>query len=264
MLHCVVVALSAGFTGLRAPSHSPHVHGRLATRPILHQRAAAAVGVPAVGDVQATEAAECRASAMAAQSKESELVADARVGMKAAFLHHDEAACGSQGLRVHRHIKGEPLAPAAQLLGDNRGPIQAPSISFGSDTRAVEVNRSPRRALWPVMLADGSDEVPDSLLNDLAYRLVRLVSYHFPLLVAIFLQLLMLLLPDAGLEKNAFPVLFCAILWPELLTEIKLETETGHGTVWDRRRRVFVLTVLTLYWIGLLAKDLLSYNITPN
>ena len=102
MLHCVVVALSASFTGLRAPLRSPHVHGRLATRPVLHQRAAAAVGAPAVGDVQATEAVGCRASAMAAQPKES-----------------------------------EPVAPAAhELCCDNRGPVQASRVILWCQSRA--------------------------------------------------------------------------------------------------------------------------------
>ena len=145
MLHCVVVALSTGFTSLHAPLRSPHVHGQSAPRPVLHQRAAAAVGVPAVGD---EDAAERRASAMEAQSKEIDPVALARGEMKQG-VHHNAAPRWSQACRVRRQ-KGDP-APA-QLFCDNRGAIQASRISLGSGMGPMQ--RSARRVLRPVMLAD--------------------------------------------------------------------------------------------------------------
>ena len=187
MLHCVVVALSTGFTSLHAPLLSPHVHRQSVARPVLHQRAAAAVGVPAVGD---EDAAECRASAMEAQSKESGPVAVARAEMKQELVHHDAAPCWSQGCRVRRQ-KGDP-APAAQLLCDNRGPIQVSSISLGSGMGPMQ--RAPRRALRPVMLAD-----------DGRVGLQR---------VAIALFLPLLLFPDAHNERHAFNILYMSLFFP--------------------------------------------------
>ena len=61
MLLCVVVAFSTGFASLHAPLRAPHIHSRPVTRPVLHQRAAAAVGaVEAAVErrVSATEAHE--------------------------------------------------------------------------------------------------------------------------------------------------------------------------------------------------------------
>ena len=188
MLHCVVVALSTGFTSLHAPLRAPHVHHQSVTRPVLHQRTAAAVGVPAVDE----DAAECRASAMEAQSKESDPVAVARGEMKQGLVHHDAAPCWSQGCRVRRQ-KGDP-APAAQLLCDNRGPIQASRISLGSGMGPVQ--RSARRVLRPVMLAEDGrgwqDEVPQ--------------------LAALPLFLVLALFPDAHLERHAFNIMYWSVL----------------------------------------------------
>ena len=158
MLHCVVVALSTGFTSLHAPLLSPHVHRQSVARPVLHQRAAAAVGVPAEED-----ATECRASAMKAQSKESDPVAVARGEMKQGRVRHDAASCWPQGCRVRRQ-KGDP-APA-QLFCDNRGAIQASRISLGSGMGPMQ--RSARRVLRPVMLAD------DGRVDRLQYAQERL------------------------------------------------------------------------------------------
>ena len=159
LARCVVVAFSTGFTSLHAPLRSPHVHGQSAPRPVLHQRAAAAVGVPAVGD---EDAAERRASAMEAQSKEIDPVALARGEMKQG-VHHDAGPCWSQGCRVRRQ-KGDP-APA-QLFCDNRGAIQASRISLGSGMGPMQ--RSARRVLRPVMLTD------DGRVDRLQYAQERL------------------------------------------------------------------------------------------
>jgi len=251
MLHCVVVALSASCTGLRAPLRSPHVHGRLATRPVLHQRAAAAVGAPAVGDVQATEAVECRASAMAAQPKES-----------------------------------EPVAPAAhELCCDNRGPVQASSNSFGSVAGAVELTRLPRRAdraLRPVMLADGSDEVPGSIISDDErgpYEGIRQALGYTPALLdprflrhpwfpgVVILGLLQVSttledLLGAGLVKDAFDVLIHAAIWPIALEFCDVKDKRQYNTIFLRFiSLVFFayLTIGTLSPIVMLAEDLASF-----
>jgi len=239
MLHCVVVALSASFTGLRAPLRSLHVHGRLATRPVLHQRAAAAVGAPAVGDVQATEAVECRASAMAAQPKES-----------------------------------EPVAPAAhELCCDNRGPVQASSNSFGSVAGAVELTRLPRRAdraLRPVMLADGSDEVPGSEYDVLINVQVKMRD---PLIRGLVIQWVVIqgllqlsaCLPfflSDGLEKHAFDVLIHAAIWPIALEICDLKAKGWNNDIVLRFLSLLFLaslTIGTLSPIVMLAEDLASF-----
>ena len=189
MLHCVVVALSTGFTSLHAPLLLPYVHHQSVARPVLHQRTAAAVGVPAVRDV---DAAECRASAMEAQFKGSDRVAVARGEMKQGLVHHDAAPCWPQGCRVHCQ-RADP-APAAQLFCDNRGPIQASRISLGSGMGPVQ--RSARRVLRPVMLAEDGrgwqDEVPQ--------------------LAALPLFLVLALFPDAHLERHAFNIMYWSVL----------------------------------------------------
>ena len=187
MLHCVVVALSTGFTSLHAPLRSPHVHGQSVTRPVLHQRAAAAVGVPAVGD---EDAAERRASTMEAQSEEIDPVAVARVEMKQGLAHHDAAPCWPQGSRVHCQ-KGDP-AFAAQLLCDNRGSVQASRISLSSGMGPVQ--RAPRRAHRPVMLLGG-----------------RRVDRQE---VALVLFLVLGLFPEAHLERHAFNVMYMSLFFP--------------------------------------------------
>ena len=210
MLHCVVVALSTGFTSLHAPLRSPHVHGQSPPRPVLHQRAAAAVGVPAVGD---EDAAERRASAMEAQSKEIDPVALGR-GETKQGVHHDAAPCWSQGCRVRRQ-KGDP-APAAQLFCDNRGAIQASRISLGSGMGPMQ--RSARRMLRPVMLAD--DGRVDRLQSaeerlqrqsaryslqtawDSARDRLRLVR------VGIVLYVVLLLFPEEHLDRHALNILY--------------------------------------------------------
>ena len=188
MLHCVVVAFSTGFTSLHAPLRSPHVHGQSAPRPVLHQRAAAAVGVPAVGD---EDAAERRASAMEAQSKEIDPVAVARGATKQGLAHHDATPCWPQGSRV-RCQKGDP-AHAAQLLYDNRdyrGPIQVSRILLGSGMGPMQ--RASRRAHRPVMLAD------DGRVGRLQW-------------VAIALFLPLLLFPEAHLDRHAFNILYISL-----------------------------------------------------
>ena len=200
MLHCVVVALSTGFTSLHAPLRSPHVHGQSAPRPVLHQRAAAAVGVPAVGD---EDAAERRASAMEAQSKEIDPVALARGEMKQG-VHHNAALRWSQACRVRRQ-KGDP-APA-QLFCDNRGAIQASRISLGSGMGPMQ--RAPRRAHRPVMLAD------DGRVDRLRW-------------VAIALFLVVQLFPGAHLDRHAFNILYYSVLLPVL------QNEEADVSIWWR------------------------------
>ena len=187
MLHCVVVALSTGFTSLHAPLLLPYVHHQSVARPVLHQRTAAAVGVPAVRDV---DAAECRASAMEAQFKGSDPVAVARGEMKQGLVHHDAAPCWPQGCRVHCQ-RADP-APAAQLFCDNRGPIQASRISLGSGMGPVQ--RAPRRAHRPVMLLGG-----------------RRVDRQE---VALVLFLVLGLFPEAHLERHAFNVMYMSLFFP--------------------------------------------------
>ena len=209
MLHCVVVALSTGFTSLHAPLRSPHVHGQSPPRPVLHQRAAAAVGVPAVGD---EDAAERRASAMEAQSKEIDPVALAR-GETKQGVHHDAAPCWSQGCRVRRQ-KGDP-APAAQLFcGDNLGAIQASRISLGSGMGPMQ--RSARRALRPVMLADdGRVDRLQSARDRVQSARDRLQSARDRLSlvrVGLALFLVLLLFPEAHLDRHAFNILYLTLL----------------------------------------------------
>ena len=187
MLHCVVVALSTGFTSLHAPLLLPYVHHQSVARPVLHQRTAAAVGVPAVRDV---DAAECRASAMEAQFKGSDRVAVARGEMKQGLVHHDAAPCWPQGCR--EHCQRADQAPAAQLFCDNRGPIQASRISLGSGMGPVQ--RAPRRAHRPVMLLGG-----------------RRVDRQE---VALVLFLVLGLFPEAHLERHAFNVMYMSLFFP--------------------------------------------------
>ena len=200
MLHCVVVALSPGFTSLHAPLRAPHVHHQPVAHPVLHQRAAAAVGVPAEED-----ATECCASAMKAQSKESDPVAVARGDMKQGLVRHDAAPCWPQGCRVRRQ-KGDP-APAAQLLCDNRGSIRASRISLGSGMRPMQ--RAPRRAHRPVMLADDG----------------RGDRQRW---VAIALFLVLLLFPGAHLDRHAFNILYYSVLLPVL------QNEEADVSIWWR------------------------------
>ena len=227
MLHCVVVALSTGFTSLHAPLRAPHVHHQSVTRPVLHQRTAAAVGVPAVDE----DAAECRASAMEAQSKESDPVAVARGEMKQGLVHHDAAPCWSQGCRVRRQ-KGDP-APAAQLLCDNRGPIQASRISLGSGMGPVQ--RSARRVLRPVMLVEEGRGLQVKVQ---------------PAAFALFW--LMQLFPDAHLAGHAFNIMY----WLVLLREV---TDPKYNDIqyklWARNCFLYCLC----FEIGLLLLGLALY-----
>ena len=110
-----------------------------------------------------------------------------------ARVHHDgmQPRAGRKGVVCVAKRAGP--AAAAQLLCDNRGPIQASHISLCSGMGPVQ--RSTRRVLRPVMLAEDGRGLQDDV----------------PQLTAFALLLVLRLFPDAHLERHAFNIMLWSV-----------------------------------------------------